>query len=162
MVGGCGPEDKTAEERKQQVEKALKRELARKKVTQPSHRGPEKPLGTKDELISKCMDEDHGAACQGACVYEHGESCHKLAMLYETGEGGLPEDLHSALLYQRKACDAGAGSGCFSLGYYYKIGKGVPKKPDRAAEFFEKSCKLKFAPACSELKANSKEKKGKN
>jgi TPR repeat protein len=60
-------------------------------------------------------------------------------------------DLDRAFRLYQKACDAGERIGCANLGMMYMTGRHVERDPLRGQSLLERSCKLEFGPACSNL-----------
>jgi TPR repeat protein len=157
-VAACGPEDES--DKWEAEKKAL--EAKRKKVVEatkpdPNKKPPEER--TTEELIEAC--ETEAAACHGACAAKDAESCVRLGTHFEAGTGGVPENFDSARVFHRKGCDLGAGSGCYAMALFYKLGKSIPRSPKKALRYFTKGCELEFKPACVELEAMKKNEKAK-
>lgn len=150
-LGACAGEDdakaRMEAERKAAVERAKKLEAVTRPDPEAAKPGPVK---SKAQLVDDCGDDD-GAACQGACALGDAESCVKLGTMFEEARGGVPENFESARVFHLRGCELGAGSGCYALALFYKLGKSIPKSPRRAKRFFDKGCKLGFEAACLEL-----------
>lgn len=161
-LAACGSPDEEADKRREAERleiRAKAQRLAEATKPDPNAGQPAKPVD-KRELIAKC-DAGDAASCQGACALEHADSCSKFARLFEEGRGGVPENFEAARDFHLKACTFGSGQGCYSLGLFFKLGKSIPKSPERAEKYFTEGCKLGFQPACDELgtKADDAKKK---
>jgi TPR repeat protein len=151
-LAACGSPDEEADKRREAERleiRAKAKRVAEATTPDPTADQPAKPVN-KAELIEKC-DADDAASCQGACALEHADSCSKFARLFEEGRGGVPENFEAARDFHLKACTFGSGEGCYSLGLFFKLGKSIPKSPERAQKYFAQGCKLGFQPACDEV-----------
>jgi len=72
-----------------------------------------------------------------------------LGLAYDTGDGE-PTDIAHALTLYRMACDDDYAMGCASLGDSYRFGHGVAKDTTRAAEFYQKACRMGLKSACDD------------
>lgn len=83
---------------------------------------------------------------EAAKVYEAGcksyaPACAALALQVQDGRGADYDPKRAMDLYQR-ACDQGAGIGCFNIGVMYAGGVGVPHDEAKARELFDKAMGL--------------------
>lgn len=85
--------------------------------------------------IEKCSNGD-SRACFGA------------GSLYDTGEGGIKQDLAKAAIYYEKACNGGNFDGCINLGGLYYAGDGVAKDANKAKKLYIKACDLGGSVGC--------------
>lgn len=87
------------------------------------------------------------ASCESDCRVGDALACSQLGLWYQYGLAGVEEDPARAADLQKRACDLGAGSGCFSLAVQRTYGIGVLRDPalaeallGRAAALHEASC----------------------
>lgn len=83
---------------------------------------------------------------EAAKTYEAGcksyaPACAALALQVQDGRGVDYDAKRAIDLYQR-ACDQGAGIGCFNIGVMYEGGVGVPRDEAKARELFAKAMEL--------------------
>lgn len=91
--------------------------------------------------------KEHGRFAELACEGGYAPECSSLATLHQDGLGGREHsDAKAAELY-RRACDRGAGIGCFNLASMIEAGGDGPADPDRAAPMYTRAYEL-FVTAC--------------
>lgn len=153
-LAACGSPDEEADKRREAERLAIEAKAKRiAEATKPDPTaGQPAAKPNKGQLIDKCEGGD-APSCQGACALEHADSCTRFATLFEEGRGGVPENFEAARDFHLKGCTLGSGQGCYSLGLFFKLGKSIPKSPERAQKYFEEGCKLGFQPACDEVNA---------
>ena len=77
---------------------------------------------------------------QSECGRGDGFACWVLGYRYNTGRGGVREDVFRARELYTKACDLGNSMGCSSLGSMHMLGEGVRQDTLKAIVFFTKAC----------------------
>ena len=92
--------------------------------------------------------QTHGDFAELACNAGYMPDCSVLAMLYQDGIGGREHDDAKAAALHRKACDGGAGIGCFNLAMMIEAGGDGPVDPDRARPLYDKAIEL-LEKACN-------------
>ncbi len=87
-----------------------------------------------------------------ACFKGDSAQCLRLADAFETGLGDLRAEPRVALGYYLKACDQGAGPGCFRAAAMIREGEAAFTDPALAFKTAERGCtQLKNQGACSAL-----------
>ncbi len=84
----------------------------------------------------------HGDYAELACNAGYMPDCSVLAMLHQDGIGGREHDDARAAQLHRRACDGGAGIGCFNLALMIEAGGDGPADPDRATPLYAKAIEL--------------------
>ncbi|MGA7157194.1 MAG: TIR domain-containing protein [Acidobacteriaceae bacterium] len=87
-----------------------------------------------------------------ACRLDSAKSCTALAVLYQTGKLGPPEEHSLASVGSfGRGCDLGDATACGALGRLYYIGKEVQQDVDRAFKYDQQACKLSDSAGCAQL-----------
>lgn len=96
--------------------------------------------------------------CTRRCEADDAPACAGLGLYYQDGKNGAPVDIERAIALYQRACDLGAGVGCFNLGLMYEFGSGVTPDParaqahyDRARAGYEKQCEAGGLAWCVNL-----------
>ena len=79
--------------------------------------------------------------------------CYNLARTYQDGTPGVAQSGATAVIYYRKACEAGHLHSCVLLGEIYQEGGSIPKDLKEAVEIYRKACDgatLKAKPQASQ------------
>jgi len=101
----------------------------------------------KDEEDTKKYIENLGVEYRFGCYHEKKpEVCHLLGDFFEA----IKKDWEKAgKLFAVNCNDYNYGHSCFKYGNYLFIGKGGAKQDhNKAAEYYDKGCNLKFSEAC--------------
>jgi TPR repeat protein len=77
--------------------------------------------------------------------------CDSLGSVYRYGFDGPPRDSKKAVEMYDRACRAGCGNSCDTLGDLLSDGKDVPRELERAARAWERACDMRFSPSCASL-----------
>ncbi len=89
------------------------------------------------------------AACDFWCSVGAAAACNVLARNHDDGDGtDIRDDL--AVIYYRRACEAGNVTGCLNLGIMYEKAEGVAPDPLVAAQHYRRACPQKLS-ACRRL-----------
>ncbi len=75
-----------------------------------------------------------------ACELKQGEACYRAGSLLDSASGA--PDLPRATQFYRKGCDLNSANGCFSLGFAYRLGKGVARNEALGASLMDKGCDM--------------------
>jgi TPR repeat protein len=81
----------------------------------------------------------HGEYAELACNAGYMSDCSVLAMLYQDGLGGREHSDAMAHDLHLRACDGGAGIGCFNLAGMIEAGGAGPSDPERAKPLYAKA-----------------------
>jgi len=84
------------------------------------------------------------ASAYDAGCHAFAPACAALALQVQDGRG-VPYDADKARALYTRACDDGAGVGCFNVGVMYEGGVGVPRDPAKARERFARAEALYIA-----------------
>ncbi len=103
--------------------------------------GPAEPSGPPvlTEVQASC---EHADACVLACSADEALACNQLGLWLHDGLQGAVQDLEAAAASYRKACDLGAGIGCFNLAQMLELGDGVDEDPHEAELLLQQARKL--------------------
>ena len=82
-----------------------------------------------------------------ACDSGDGQSCYRVAAMYEQGIA-VEKDLAQAATHYEKACTLGAAAACYDRAVFAYDGTGEERDPGAAARYFERACELGEIPAC--------------
>lgn len=91
---------------------------------------------------------DTPAACRSACDADDALACNRLALFAHDGRAGQAWDRALAARSYRKACDLGAGIGCYNLSEQLRSGDGVPEDPAEADRLLERTHRL-YEQSCT-------------
>ena len=75
-----------------------------------------------------------------ACDLKHGEACYRAGVLLDSASGA--PDLPRATQFYRKGCDLNSANGCLSLGFAYRLGKGVARNEALGTSLMDKGCAM--------------------
>jgi TPR repeat protein len=84
-----------------------------------------------------------------ACDRGYAPACARLGILYI--EGIVDHDYRPdprGTVYMRRACEGGDAAACLYYGDFLEQGRGVAKDPQRAMEYFHRSCKEGDSRGC--------------
>ena len=70
-----------------------------------------------------------------------------MALLYERGAGGLPQNNERARYWLSRAADQGDAWGAYDLGICYQVGRCAPQDYRQAYAWFAKAAAQNFGPA---------------
>lgn len=87
------------------------------------------------------------ALYERGCDVGFGQSCFNLALDYQEGKTGDPNESKATLFFE-KACDNGEAKGCFNAGISYRRGRGVAQNAEKSAILFQKACDGGAERAC--------------
>jgi uncharacterized protein len=90
------------------------------------------------------MDRETVEYFQWACHDKVTESCYRLALAYDWGEGTDRNPLRAANLYD-EACAAGHGPSCYAIGISYETGYAVNRNYQLGARMLLRATELKSA-----------------
>jgi len=93
---------------------------------------------------------EHYAALRD-CLEGSPNSCFTVAVHFDVGDAGYPQDLARSHALYDAGCKGGSWSSCNNLGYRYSSGQGVPEDLARAAELFDRACRGAEMTACANL-----------
>jgi hypothetical protein len=75
-----------------------------------------------------------------ACDLKIGDACYRAGTLLDSASAA--PDLPRAFQLYRKGCDLNSANGCFSLGFAYRLGKGVARNEALGASLMDKGCDM--------------------
>lgn len=75
-----------------------------------------------------------------ACELKQGEACYRAGSLLDSASGA--PDVPRATQFYRKGCELNSANGCFSLGFAYRLGKGVAKNEALGTSLMDKGCAM--------------------
>ena len=75
-----------------------------------------------------------------ACELKQGEACYRAGTLLDSASSA--PDLPRATQFYRKGCDLKSANGCFSLGFAYRLGKGVATNQALGTSLMDKGCTM--------------------
>ncbi len=85
---------------------------------------------------------------RGKAFFDQAEAAHAAAVASGLTGGDPQATLARAAALYEKACDAGFGRGCASLGLAAQDGVGIPADPKRALELYRRGCDLGAGVGC--------------
>lgn len=117
------------------------------------------PAPTDADPVTAEKSDCRGAlACATACDADDALACNQLALIEHDGRGGAPRAPAKAAAHYRKACDLGAGVGCYNLSHMVRAGDGVAADDaeadallERTHRLYEKSCAAGGLTWCTNL-----------
>jgi TPR repeat protein len=83
------------------------------------------------------------------CKAHYAVACNELGIMHAHGRGGLIVDSAAAAKLYEKACKWRDPSGCFNRATQFEDGVSGPKDDRRAADWFQRGCKLGGVQACT-------------
>jgi TPR repeat protein len=72
-----------------------------------------------------------------------------LGLVYDRCEKGDVSACERVRSLAERPCQRGEAKACFMLGDVYNAGKGGPKDPAKARDFFDQACERGYQPACT-------------
>jgi Sel1 repeat len=108
-------------------------------------------------LFKKACDSGSGSGCErqkAAAASATGSNSTPSGESSGTGSPADSSDADRAASYKRE-CDSGGMDACANLGFYYRMGWGVPKDPLQATILIKKACDAGNAIGCGLQKEHS-------
>jgi len=109
-----------------------------------------------DPCVARCED-GHGASCialspvlEAACGPDDAGACHRLALLFENGEG-IENGFEPANEAHDRACRFGHAGSCSRLAFLHAVGDGIELDFDRALVLGRMGCGAVSTMGCTGL-----------
>jgi TPR repeat protein len=103
------------------------------------------------ELFKRACDGGSGSGCQFQEAAAASATGSNSTQSEESSRSGSPADSsdEARVASYKRECDSGGMDACAKLGFYYRMGWGVPKDPSQATTLIKKACDAGSAIGCS-------------